>query len=298
MAKNLGIKYVCSNCDALSLSWTGKCYSCGEWNTLQEQVESNSNSIAASGNKLKTQPITKAATTKSLRILSGIADADNILGGGIVAGSVNLLAGQPGIGKSTLLSQIAHNISHKNKKVLYVSAEESSQQVALRTKRLGVNSASFDIASSTSTNDIASTITGEKYTLVIVDSIQAVRLNEISSAAGSVTQITNSPQILSNAAKSTGTALVIVGHVTKEGSIAGPKVLEHIVDVILQIEGDRYGGFKVLRSTKNRYGSTSEAGILRNDRSRIVCSNKSFGCTPSRKTDKRWVYSTRYNRGQ
>jgi DNA repair protein RadA/Sms len=261
MAKNLGVKYVCSNCGAGYSSWTGRCQSCGEWNTLEEQVQVSAVTAKSSGNRLKVEDVSKAAATKTERISTEVADVDTVLGGGIVAGSVNLLAGQPGIGKSTLLLQLAYNVSKKHK-VLYVSGEESARQVALRAERLGTQNELLQIAVSTIANDIASTISGGEYDLVVVDSIQAVAVNEIQSAAGNVSQITNSTQLLTAAAKASNTALIIVGHVTKEGSIAGPKALEHIVDVVLQLEGDRYGGFKVLRTIKNRYGSTNEAGIF------------------------------------
>jgi DNA repair protein RadA/Sms len=261
MAKSLGVKYVCSNCGSSTTSWTGRCQNCGEWNTLQEQVEVSAASAKSSGNRLKVEDVSKAAATKTERLSSGIADVDLVLGGGIVAGSVNLVAGQPGIGKSTLLLQLAYNVS-KNHNVLYISGEESARQVALRAERLGAQQKSLQLAVSTITNDIATTISSGDYEVVVVDSIQAVAVNEIPSAAGSVNQITNSTQLLTAAAKSSNTALIIVGHVTKEGSIAGPKVLEHIVDVVLQLEGDRYGGYKVLRTIKNRYGSTNEAGIF------------------------------------
>jgi DNA repair protein RadA/Sms len=259
--KSLGVKYLCSNCGAVTSSWTGRCQNCGEWNTLQEQVEVSAASAKSSGVKLKVEDVSKAAAAKTERLSSGVSDVDLVLGGGIVAGSVNLLAGQPGIGKSTLLLQLAYNVSKKYK-VLYVSGEESVRQVALRAERLGAQQKTLQLAVSSIANDIASTVSSAEYDLVVVDSIQAVAVNEIPSAAGSVTQITNSTQLLTAAAKSSNTALLIVGHVTKEGSIAGPKVLEHIVDVVLQLEGDRYGGFKVLRTIKNRYGSTNEAGIF------------------------------------
>lgn len=188
-------------------------------------------------------------------------EVDNVLGGGVVAGSVNLIAGQPGIGKSTLLLQLAYNLSAEYK-VLYVSGEESAHQIGLRAQRLGADAKKLQLATSTVTDDIAATVASGDYQLVIVDSIQTVSCSDISSAAGSVSQITNSTHMLTAAAKTTNTALIIVGHVTKEGSIAGPKVLEHVVDVVLQLEGDRYGGFKLLRAVKNRYGSTNEAGIF------------------------------------
>ena len=252
---------MCSNCGQGFSSWTGRCSSCGEWNTLQEQIEISTATAGASGKSLRTESVAAAAKTRMDRIGCGISEVDEVLGGGIVAGSVNLLAGQPGIGKSTLLLQIAYNISAKHK-VLYVSGEESARQIALRAERLGVANKALQLAVSNVANDIASTVSAGGYDVVVVDSVQAVSVNEISSAAGTVSQITNSTQLLSAAAKSSNTALLLVGHVTKEGSIAGPKVLEHIVDVVLQLEGDRYGGFKVLRAAKNRYGSTNEAGIF------------------------------------
>lgn len=213
------------------------------------------------GVKLKTESITAAVLEKTKRLKTGIDEVDTVLGGGLVPGSVNLVAGQPGIGKSTLLLQVANNVSLKAR-VLYVSGEESSRQVALRAERLNTKSQALELAVSNVTNDIAETISREKYDLVIVDSIQAISVNEVGSSAGSVSQITNSTHLLTAAAKLANTALILVGHVTKEGSIAGPKVLEHVVDVVLQLEGDRYGGFKILRGVKNRFGSTNEAGIF------------------------------------
>jgi DNA repair protein RadA/Sms len=261
MAKSSGVRYICSNCGATYSAWSGRCNNCGEWNSLQEQLEVNSATATASGKKLASQSVKQAAASKTKRLASGIKEVDEVLGGGLVAGSVNLVAGQPGIGKSTLLLQLADSLA-QNHNVLYVSGEESIRQVALRAERLGVKNTSLQLAVSTVANDIASTIGGGDYEIVIVDSIQAVALNEISSASGSVSQITNSTQLMTAAAKSAGTALVLVGHVTKEGSIAGPKILEHIVDVVLQLEGDRYGGFKILRGVKNRYGSTNEAALF------------------------------------
>jgi DNA repair protein RadA/Sms len=261
MAKSLGVKYICANCGAGYATWTGRCQNCGEWNTLQEQIEVSAVSAKKTGNKLRTEDVSKAVTGKHNRILSGITEVDNVLGGGFVEGSVNLLAGQPGIGKSTLLLQLAYNVS-KNYKVLYISGEESVRQIALRAERLGATNKSLQLAVSAVANDISSTLASGEFDLAVVDSIQTVAVNEIAAAAGSVSQITNSTQLLTAAAKTSNTALIVVGHVTKEGSIAGPKLLEHIVDVVLQLEGDRYGGFKVLRGIKNRYGSTNEAGIF------------------------------------
>jgi DNA repair protein RadA/Sms len=262
MAKKDSVRYVCSSCGAENATWSGKCYSCGEWNTLEEQVViEGGGSAQGSGRQLATQSVTTSLAKDHKRLKSGIGEVDAVLGGGIVAGSVNLIAGQPGIGKSTLLLQLAHELAIKEP-VLYVSAEESTHQVGLRAERLHAASKHLQLATSTVTDDIAATIAGGKYKVVIVDSIQAVACNALISAAGTVSQITNSTHLLTAAAKRTNTAVILVGHVTKEGSIAGPKVLEHVVDVVLQLEGDRYGGFKVLRAIKNRYGSTNEAGIF------------------------------------
>lgn len=258
------VRYVCANCGAVSQSWAGKCQQCSAWNTLQEElvIDSGPGGSISSGQALTAASVTQAIQKDQKRLTSGISDVDIVLGGGLVIGSVNLIAGQPGIGKSTLLLQLADAIARRNK-VLYVSGEESGHQVGMRAERLGIKAASkLQLATSTSADDIATTVATGTYDLVIVDSIQTVSVSVIASAAGSVSQITNSTQLILNAAKQSNTAVVLVGHVTKEGAIAGPKVLEHVVDVVLQLEGDRYGGFKVLRATKNRFGPTSEAGIF------------------------------------
>lgn len=261
MAKNK-VQYVCANCGAVYSSWAGRCAQCGEWNTIQEQLSVTTATAGASGKSIELRSVDTVAAGKPItRISVGIGDVDDVLGGGIVPGSVMLIAGQPGIGKSTLLMQLSASIA-KNKKVIYISGEESAEQVALRAGRLGAHGENLILGTSTSANDIAATLAGETADVVIVDSIQTIACSEISSAAGSVSQITNSTQLITQAAKKTSTALIIVGHVTKEGSIAGPKVLEHLVDVVLQLEGDRYGGFKVLRAIKNRFGSTNEASIF------------------------------------
>ena len=196
------------------------------------------------------------------RISTGIADLDIVFGGGLMPGGVVLVAGQPGIGKSTLLLQVAATIAAENN-VLYVSGEESAGQVKLRAERLGAkDSENLSLVSSTNADDVAATIATGQFKLVIVDSMQTMSMNEVASAPGTVSQITNSANIIIRAAKATDTAVLLVGHVTKEGSIAGPKVLEHIVDVVINFEGDRYGGFKLVRAVKNRYGSTSEVAIF------------------------------------
>lgn len=262
MAKKPTSHYVCSNCGAQSASWSGRCSVCGEWNTLQEELTAGAVSRAVkAGRQLDTQSVTASLTADVARLQTGLNEVDDVLGGGIVRGSVNLMAGQPGIGKSTLLLQLAYRVA-ADVPVLYVSGEESAHQIGLRAERLGALRPELQLATSTSADDIAATIAGGSYQLVIIDSIQTVTASEVGPAAGSVPQITNSTQLLTQAAKQSNTAIMLVGHVTKEGSIAGPKVLEHVVDVVLQLEGDRYGGFKVLRAVKNRFGSTNEAGIF------------------------------------
>jgi len=260
MVKKSTVQFVCNSCGAISGSWSGRCYSCGEWNTLQEQVILG-DSKSLKGQKLKVESISASIKNDMPRLSTGIKEVDGVLGGGMVAGSVILLAGQPGVGKSTLLMQVADSIAKRNQ-VLYVSGEESSHQISMRASRLGSEAKKLDVANANSTDDIAETIDQGNYQLILVDSIQTVSCSAINSAAGSVTQITNSTYLLSQAAKRNGTTLVLVGHVTKEGNIAGPKLLEHMVDVVLQIEGDKYGGFKILRSSKNRYGSIDETGIF------------------------------------
>lgn len=261
-------QFVCQNCGASYGKWTGKCENCGEWNTLVEQAaQSSGNSAvargASSGHVLKPQTMKSISTEDGQkRLETGFKDLDDVLGGGILPGGVILIAGQPGIGKSTLLLQVTAHVAKKIP-VLYASGEESAGQVKLRAERLGAEkSEQLNFIASTSADDIAATIRSGAYKLVIIDSIQTLALDEITSAPGTVSQITNSSNVIIRAAKETGAAVVLVGHVTKEGSIAGPKVLEHLVDVVLQFEGDRYGGFKVVRAAKNRFGSTNEAAIF------------------------------------
>ena len=261
-------QFICQNCGASYPKWTGKCDNCGEWNTLVEQaaVSQGKSAVAksaSSGHVLTPQTMQSIAIEETAkRMTTGYSDLDAVLGGGILPGGVMLMAGQPGIGKSTLLLQVASEVG-KTQTVLYASGEESASQVKLRAERLGANTREqLHFVASTSADDIAATIRSGAYKLVIIDSIQTLSLDEITSAPGTVSQITNSSNVIIRAAKEAGAAVVLVGHVTKEGSIAGPKVLEHLVDVVLQFEGDRYGGFKVVRAVKNRFGSTNEAAIF------------------------------------
>ncbi len=263
-------QFVCQQCGAVYAKWVGQCGNCSAWNSLVEEavegIKTDKKSALEkgklSGKKLDFVKIkTIAPSDEKARLLTGFKDLDMVLGGGILMGGVLLVAGQPGIGKSTLLMQISAEVA-KKQNVLYVSGEESAGQVKLRAERLGATSDKLSFAASTSANDIAKTIETGEFSLVIVDSIQTLAMEEIASAPGTVSQVTNSGNLIIRAAKATGTAVIIVGHVTKEGTLAGPKVLEHLVDVVLNFEGDRYGGFKTVRAVKNRFGSTNEVAIF------------------------------------
>lgn len=265
-------QFVCQQCGASYKKWMGQCSSCQAWNSLVEQVVEDTtgggkkSALAkgqVSGKKLDFVKIsTIAPSDAKARLETEFEDLNTVLGVGILMGSVSLLAGQPGIGKSTLLMQICAKVAADGHGVLYVSGEESAGQVKLRAVRLGAESEKLSFAASTSANDIAKTIESGEFDLVVVDSIQTLMMDEISSAPGTVSQVTNSGNLIIRAAKKTDTAVVIVGHVTKEGTLAGPKVLEHLVDVVLNFEGDRYGGFKTVRAVKNRFGSTNEVAIF------------------------------------
>ena len=262
-------QFVCQECGAVYSKWVGQCTNCDAWNSLLEQEPDPSAGKKAAIEKARvsgrTLDYVKLKTVvpsdEGNRLLTEFGDLNTVLGGGILRGSVTLLAGQPGIGKSTLLMQISAWVA-KNHDVLYVSGEESAGQVKLRAERLGANSDRLNFAASTSGNDIARTIESGEFDLVIVDSIQTLAMDEIASAPGTVSQVTNCGNLIIRAAKASDTAVVIVGHVTKEGTFAGPKVLEHLVDVVLNFEGDRYGGFKTVRAVKNRFGSTNEVAIF------------------------------------
>ena len=263
--------FVCQQCGAVYAKWVGQCANCASWNSLVEQLPSENASDGAktalakgkvSGKKLDFVKIsTIVPSDAKARLVTEFEELNVVLGGGILMGSVCLLAGQPGIGKSTILMQICATVT-RNHNVLYVSGEESAGQVKLRALRLGAESERLSFAASTSANDIAKTIEAGEFDLVIVDSIQTLAMSEIASAPGTVSQVTNCGNLIIRAAKATDTAVIIVGHVTKEGTLAGPKVLEHLVDVVLNFEGDRYGGFKTVRAVKNRFGSTNEVAIF------------------------------------
>ena len=268
MVKNK-VQFVCQECGATYSKWVGKCQQCGKWNTLLEHSAASEvepkfvvGQSQLSGQKLEPSKIGDLSSSDSKkRLATGQKDLDLVLGGGILPGSVSLLAGQPGIGKSTLLLQICAEIS-RQAPVLYISGEESAEQVKLRAERLGIDSPTLFFAASNSCNDVAKTIAEGEFRFVVVDSIQTMALNEISAAPGTVSQVNNCGNLLIRAAKRSDTAVMIVGHVTKSGVLAGPKILEHLVDVVLYFEGDRYGGFKTVRAIKNRFGATNEVAIF------------------------------------
>jgi DNA repair protein RadA/Sms len=264
MSPKTEIQFLCQNCGFDSPRWLGKCPACNEWNTFVEEKVLESPKSKAHVQKPQGQkpvPITKVEFKDEERVSTSIAELDRVLGGGVVAGSVVLAAGEPGIGKSTLMLQIAESLS-KRASVLYVSGEESLKQIRLRAQRLGTLSASLQLLSETDLFAIEHAIGELKPNFVIVDSIQTTSRGDLPSAAGSVSQVRECAAYLTMIAKQTATTIFIVGHVTKEGAIAGPRTLEHIVDVVLYFEGERHKQFRILRGIKNRFGATNEVGIF------------------------------------
>ncbi|MDZ4710891.1 MAG: DNA repair protein RadA [bacterium] len=258
-------KYVCQNCGYSSLKWSGKCPECGLWNTLTEEIISIDKKKSSGRALLKVnddayQSLSDVMSVGESRTQTRIAELDRVLGGGIVEGSVILIGGDPGIGKSTLMLQIAEHIG--DKKFLYVSGEESAAQIKLRADRLSHSPKNFFILSETNLEIIRAVIEREDPDIVVIDSIQTVYRQDIESAPGTVSQLRESTALIMHLAKSKGFSVFIVGHITKEGMIAGPKVLEHMVDVVLQFEGERTHSFRILRGIKNRFGSTNEIGIF------------------------------------
>ncbi len=257
--------FFCQNCGAQSAKWIGKCPSCNEWNTYVEEVvlkptQSQALQSITSGRTSKPQRIDEITLSEDQRIDTNNNELNRVLGGGLVAGSIILIGGEPGIGKSTLMLQVALTI--KNLKVLYISGEESGQQIRMRAERLGMTNANCFILTETSTQNIFTHIAALEPNMVVVDSIQTLNTSIIESSAGSVSQIRECAAEMNRYAKDTGVPVFLIGHITKDGSIAGPKVLEHMVDTVLQFEGDRNHGYRILRATKNRFGSTSELGIF------------------------------------
>ncbi|GAA0596823.1 DNA repair protein RadA [Virgibacillus siamensis] len=260
-------KYVCQDCGYESAKWMGKCPGCGNWNTLVEEIEASTmrsgQTLGGNNNATrKPESITAIETEEEPRITTSMKEFNRVLGGGIVPGSLALIGGDPGIGKSTLLLQISSQLADKQLPVLYISGEESTRQTKLRADRLGVKSDLLYVLAETNMLDIANQINQIKPSFVVIDSIQTIFREEVASAPGSVSQVRECTGELMKIAKGHGIPIFIVGHVTKEGAIAGPRLLEHMVDAVLYFEGERHHVYRILRGVKNRFGSTHEMGIF------------------------------------
>ena len=257
--------FFCQNCGFESSKWMGQCPVCKEWNSFAEEPQTSTKKTAA-GNVRKDTPQPKTLSeiemNQAARMSTGMGELDRVLGGGIVQGSLVLVGGDPGIGKSTLLLQVCQNLSDAGKKVLYISGEESLQQIRLRAERMGSFTENLLILCETDLQAIRETITRLQPQVVVIDSIQTMYNENVSSAPGSVSQVRESTGVLMQIAKTQNITVFIVGHVTKEGVVAGPRVLEHMVDTVLYFEGDRYASYRVLRGVKNRFGSTNEIGVF------------------------------------
>jgi DNA repair protein RadA/Sms len=266
MAKEKEHIYFCKECGYETKKWMGKCPGCNSWNSFSEElVSSSKNSKSSTINGLKERNTAKKLEEIKLddahRIDTGLNELNRVLGGGLVAGSVVLLGGDPGIGKSTILLQVCNKLSEEGE-LLYISGEESSSQIKMRAERIGINSKNLSILSETEMDIIESEISKIKPKIIIVDSVQTLSRADMTSAAGSVSQVREVAASFTYIAKTTGAAVFLVGHVTKEGALAGPRVLEHIVDTVLYFEGDRYDSYRILRAVKNRFGSTNEIGVF------------------------------------
>lgn len=254
--------YLCQSCGATSVKWSGQCSACGQWNTLVEEIVSakkEREGTWASNNKGRPLPLSQIDSVKEQRLTTPDQELNRVLGGGIVKGSVVLIAGEPGVGKSTLLLQLALQLSPHT--VLYVSGEESASQIKLRAQRLKAKNDQLYIAAETHLESVVNFFKKLEPSLIIIDSIQTIYTDVLESAPGSVSQVRESAGKLIRLAKETQTPIFIVGHITKEGTIAGPKVLEHMVDTVLGFEGDKHNSYRIIRTSKNRYGSTMELGI-------------------------------------
>lgn len=263
MAKAKKSVYFCQNCGHEESKWLGQCPMCKEWNTFAEEKVVSIKGQKSSGEKqVQAVTLSSVTTDEDERMKTELVELDRVLGGGIVPGSLVLVGGDPGIGKSTLLLQVCQKLSAMNKKVLYISGEESLKQIKLRANRMGEFSENLYLLCETSLNLIQTAIEREKPDMVVIDSIQTMYNEEIGSASGSVSQVRESTNVFMQLAKGMNIAIFIVGHVTKEGTVAGPRVLEHMVDTVLYFEGDRHASYRILRGVKNRFGSTNEIGVF------------------------------------
>ena len=266
MAKGKTAVYFCQSCGYESSKWMGQCPGCHEWNTFVEELVDKKTAVKAGAKsaqaRLKPQTIGTIELREEHRVTSGMPELDRVLGGGIVPGSMVLVGGDPGIGKSTLLLQVCKNLSDQHISVLYISGEESLQQIKIRAQRIGSFNDDLKLLCETNLEEIRQTIDVEKPQIVVIDSIQTMYHEDVSSAPGSVSQVRESTATLLQIAKGSGVTVFIVGHVTKEGVVAGPRVLEHMVDTVLYFEGDRYASYRILRGVKNRFGSTNEIGVF------------------------------------
>jgi len=256
------MKHVCRSCGYQSPKWLGRCPECGEWNTMTEEQELSHKKRSRAGSLQDPKPIDQITLAPEMRLTTGIKEFDRTLGGGLVPGSLTLIGGDPGIGKSTLVMQVLDRLSIKGVRSIYLSGEESAQQIRLRADRLGASSPLLHVMTGTCVEEIMDKVRPFKPGLLAVDSIQTMFTEDISSAPGSVGQVRESASRFMAYAKQTGVPVFLVGHVTKDGAIAGPKLLEHLVDTVLYFEGDTAHIFRILRAVKNRYGSTNEIGVF------------------------------------
>ena len=265
MAKAKTTVFFCQNCGYESAKWQGQCPACHEWNTFTEEPvvkAAGSAAVKKAAAEIKPVRLSEVHTDEKQRLSSGMEELDRVLGGGIVAGSLMLVGGDPGIGKSTLLLQVCHNLTRDGHKVLYVSGEESAQQIKLRAQRIGDFKDDLMLLCETNLELVRSVIEKTKPEIVVIDSIQTMYHETVSAAPGSVSQVREATNVLMQIAKGMGISIFLVGHVTKEGVVAGPRVLEHRVDTVLYFEGDRYASYRILRGVKNRFGSTNEIGVF------------------------------------
>jgi len=265
MAKK-NTQYQCQSCGTVVRQWAGRCFKCGAWESIIEQVVIPENKSGASGYTGTSAEgvvlLESVEASETERFKTGWDECDRVLGGGLVVGSVTLLGGDPGVGKSTLILQLLCNLGAKKHKVLYVTGEESSEQVALRAERMGLDRSACWLYSAVDIDSILSAIKKEQSKIVVIDSIQTMVLSSLQSAAGSISQVRECAMMLTHLAKQTGVSIILIGHMTKEGHVAGPRVLEHMVDTVLYLEGEQSGRYRLLRASKNRFGAVHELGVF------------------------------------